>query len=82
MRKYKRGQPAVPFYECTSVLSLTNLYTFCHPELDSVSFVFYISEIPKQVRNDKLFMRRRLVPCLINSVRNFGNLSFFNGQGI
>ncbi len=23
-----------------------------------------------------------LVPCLINSVRDFGNLSFFNGQGI
>ena len=27
-------------------------------------------------------MKKDLVPCLINSVRDFGNLSFFNVQGI
>ena len=30
----------------------------------------------------KDFSPNGLVPCLINSVRDFGNLSFFNGQGI
>lgn len=28
------------------------------------------------------YLEQYLVPCLINSVRDFGNLSFFNGQGI
>jgi hypothetical protein len=49
------------------VVSLTDLYTFCHPEpcpeLDSRvvsgSHFSLKSEIPKQVRNDNLFMGQR-----------------------
>lgn len=41
---------------------------------------YFIAEVPELKGCHT--QAKSLVPCLINSVRDFGNLSFFNGQGI